>query len=435
MSLPTPPDRHAAEHETSPLTSAQTRQLLVYLAAAHMASGAGAHEAREDVVRAARAMGLPGVQMQADPSGVTLSLGHGEPATFESVEGSLRLDQTARVAGIQHGLETGSLTPRRALDALLGLRGQRARFPVVGMYLGGLVVAAGIAGILQPTWPSVLFAAAASPVTVALIRLTSRRLLPAALLPLVAGFVVAGAAFLAHRAGLVASPLRTMLPPVAVLLPGALIVTGLSELVAGAMVSGASRLAYGTTQLVMFAAGVAGASVLTDTPSSAFLNTRVDELGPLAGFIGLAALTAGICLMESVPRRLAPWVLAVTTLTYATQWSVQNWLPSPGWAGACAGAFVASFSAWVMALARPTLPRMVLFLPSFWLLVPGSLGLVTVAQLGIDPHESWHTATNATATIIAIALGLIFGTSAARALRVTIRRTLRRRGPSPTLAR
>ena len=78
---------------------------------------------------------------------------------------------------------TARMTYVFALATLRGLRRQRARFPVVGMYLGGLVVAAGIAGILQPTWPSVLFAALASPVTVALIRLTGRRLVPAALLP------------------------------------------------------------------------------------------------------------------------------------------------------------------------------------------------------------------------------------------------------------
>ena len=85
-----------------------------------------------------------------------------------------------------------------------------------------------------------------------------------------------------------------------------------------------------------------------------------------------------------------------------TQWSVQNWVDAPAWGGALAGAFVASFSAWVIALARPTLSRMVLFLPSFWLLVPGSLGLVTVTQLGIDPRESWPTAMNAMRTDIAL---------------------------------
>lgn len=396
-----------------------------------MAGGAGAHETRENVVRVARALGLPGAQLQANPDGVTLSLGHGEPATFESIEGSLRLDQTARVAAVQHGLETGLMPPAAALEALQGLRRQRPRFPVTGMYAGGLLVAVGIAGILQPTWPSVLFAALASPVTVALVRLTGRRLVPAALLPLFAAFLVAAAAFWAHDAGLIASPMRTMLPPVAVLLPGALIVTGLSELVAGVMVSGTSRLAYGTTQLVMFAAGVAGAGLLAGAPPEAFTNTRVDDLGPLAGFLGLGLLTVGICLMESVPRRLAPGVLFVTSLTYATQWSVQHWVAAPAWSGAFAGAFVASFAAFVIALARPSMSRMVLFLPSFWLLVPGSLGLVTVAQLGIDPRESWPTAMNATSVIIAIALGLVFGTSAARALRFTIGRRLRRRA-APT---
>lgn len=401
-------------------SDARIRQLLVYLAAAHMAGGAASHEAVDEVRRVAAMIGHPGTQIQAHANGVTLSLGHGEAATFEAVEGSLRLDQTARVAAIQHGLEVGTLTPDAALQALKGLRAQKARFPVVGMYLGGFVVAAGIAAILQPTWHSVFFAAAVSPITVVLIRLTGRRLIPAALLPLFAAFFVATAAFWAFQHGLIASPLRSMLPPVAVLLPGALIVTGLSELVAGVMVSGTSRLVYGTTQLVMFAAGVAGAAMLTGAGPSAFTNTRAEDLGPVAGFVGLCALTLGIVLMESVPRKLAPGVLAVTACTYLTQWAVQSWLDVP-WGGAFAGAFVASFAAWSIAIVKPTVSRLVMFLPSFWLLVPGSLGLVSVTQLAVNPHESWPTTMTATSVIIAIALGLVFGTSAARGLLLLVR--------------
>lgn len=404
------------------LPPAKTRQLLVYLTAAHMAAGAGAHEAAADVARVAHAMGLRAPQIRADPNGVTLSLGHGEPATYETVEGSFRLDQTARVTAIQHALETGETTPAEALEYLKGLRRQKPRFPVVGMYLGGVVVAMGIAGILQPTWPSILFAAAASPVTVALIRLTGRRLLPAALLPLVASFLIASAAFWAYEHGIIHSPLRTMLPPVAVLLPGAVIVTGLSELVAGVMVTGAARLAYGATQLVMFAVGVGGAALWLNPGDQAFTNARLDDLGPVAGFVGLCSLTVGICLMESVPKRLAPGVLAVTTATYVVQWAVQTDIGSP-WGGAFAGAFTATVAAWTIALLRPDMSRLVLFLPSFWLLVPGSLGLVTVTQFGVHPQEAWPTAMTATSVIIAIALGLVFGTNAARGVQVALRRT------------
>ena len=63
---------------------------------------------------------------------------------------------------------------------------------------------------------------------------------------MVAAFIVGCAIFLAAEADLLDGPLRTLLPPLAVLLPGALIVTGMSELAAGAMVAGTSRLVFGT---------------------------------------------------------------------------------------------------------------------------------------------------------------------------------------------
>ena len=58
------------------------------------------------------------------------------------------------------------------------------------------------------------------------------------------------------------APLWTLIAPLAVILPGATIVTGLTELGAGAMVGGTARLAHGTMQLLLFALGVAGAVTL-----------------------------------------------------------------------------------------------------------------------------------------------------------------------------
>ena len=416
---PAGPDNRMPEHprELSGEQLTEHRRLLAYLAAAHTAGGAAAHEVEVDVVMAARGIGYPRAQVRSDPNGVWISLAPGEPAAYEAVEGGLRLDQSARVAAVQHGLETGSVSPEAALDALASLRAQRPRFPVSGMYLGGFAIAFGVGTLLQPSWNAVLFATAVSPVVVALMRLTSRRLIPAALLPLVASFCVAVPAFLLHRAGWVPSPLRSLLPPVAVLLPGSLIVTGLSELVAGRMTAGASRLVYGSTQLVMFAAGIAAAAFAVGAGPSAWSDQRVDEIGPLVPFLGIALLSLGICLQESVPWRLAALVFAVLTATYAAQWTVGLGLGAPAWGSLLAGGAVASFLSWTAAAVRPGVPRLVLFLPSFWLLVPGSLGLVSVARLGVDPGDSWGTVLAMTSSVLAIAIGLIVGTSAARGLR------------------
>ncbi|GAB3582774.1 threonine/serine exporter family protein [Calidifontibacter terrae] len=402
----------------SGLDADRTRQLLAYLAAALTAGGAAAHEVEDDVRAVARTLGEPATQVHAQPGGVLVSLGRGTPATYESVEGPLRLDQSAVLGRVRAGLLQGELSPE---DALLHLRALRARphnRPVVGMYLGSFCVAIGLALILQPSWESVVFGALAGPVVAGLIRLTGRAVLPVALLPCAAAFVVSLGAFWAAQHGWVQSPLRTLLPPVAVLLPGALIVTGISELVNGAAVSGVARLGHGGIQLVMFSVGVVCAAALLGVGSDALTNTRVDDIGWWSPIVGLLAVTAGICLMEAVPRAIAPWILAVLALTMAAQLLVQG-VFGRVWPGAFAGAAVASVAAWSIAAVRRDLPRLVLFLPSFWLLVPGSVGLVTVAQLGLEPALSGPTAALAVSVILAIALGLVVGTTTSRVFRAT----------------
>ena len=63
------------------------------------------------------------------------------------------------------------------------------------------------------------------------------------------------------------------------LLPGALIVTGMSELAAGAMVAGSARLIFGTVQLLLFTFGVLAAARVIGPSAAELANLRVDELG------------------------------------------------------------------------------------------------------------------------------------------------------------
>ena len=57
------------------------------------------------------------------------------------------------------------------------------------------------------------------------------------------------------------------------------------------------------------------------------------------------------------------------------------------------------------------------FLPAFWLLVPGSLGLIGVTTLVAEPDRAIETGLDIVAVICAIALGLLVGSSAGLALR------------------
>lgn len=397
------------------------RRLLAWLGAGLLAGGMPVHEAEEDVREAALALGHPEVEVGCFPTALHVALAPGRAATFEKVEGGLRLDQLADVSAIHAGLRTGRTDAEAALEHLASLRGQPHRYPRIGLPLGGILSAAGIALVLAPAWSSLLFAVLLAPVTVALILLAGRHPTVRTLVPLAAAFATAAAACWAHAQGLVDAPLWTLVAPIAVLLPGATIVTGLTELAAGSMVAGTARLGHGTTQMLLFALGVGGAVALQRVPVEVLQQPRPDALGWSAPLVGVVLVTVAIALMEALPLRSMPWLLVTVLGTYLGQ-LLGHELLGARWAGAFVGAVVASLGATLVEFLRPQLPRAVAFLPCFWLLVPGSLGLISVAQIEVGAGAAVQAVVDVTVVIVAIALGVMVGAALARPLRLVARR-------------
>jgi uncharacterized membrane protein YjjP (DUF1212 family) len=402
----------------------QLRRLLVGLGTAMVATGQPVSDVEDEVLEVAARLGHPDAQIAAAPTGVTFSLASGEPSTYAGVQGSLRLDQAAEVRTVRHALLGGSLTIEQATVALGALAGRPPRYPVWLANVGWVGIATGIALILQPGWANVAFGTVGGAVVVALFRLGQRFRLVGILLPTLAAFVLGCLVFAAADAGLVEGPLRTLLPPLAVLLPGALIVTAMSELASGDMVAGASRLIFGAVQLLLFTLGIVAAARLFAVPASGLTNLRVDELGWWAAPLGLAMITVGIGLLESPSLRLLPWIALTLVLAFAAQ-SLGQRLSGPV-LGSFAGALAASLGAYAVEALRPRLPRLVVFLPAFWLLVPGSLGLLSTTQLAVDASVAGGTLTGVLGVVTAIALGLLVGSAVAQSIRGALRRARRR---------
>ena len=402
----------------------QVRRLLVHLGATMVATGQPVSDVEDEVLEVAARVGFPDTQIAAAPTGVTVTLGSGEPATFEAVQGSLRLDQAAEVRTIRYQLLEGSLSLDEAVDQLLALSSRPPRYPDWLANLGWVGISAGIAFILQPGWPNVAFSVLGGAVVVALVRLSRRVRLVSTLLPTLAVFLVACLVFAGAQAGLLDGPLRTLLPPLAVLLPGALIVTAMSELATGDMVAGASRLIFGTVQLLLFTLGIAAAARLFTLPPEQLTNVRVDSIGWWSAPLGLVLITVGIGLLESPSLRLLPWIALVLVLAFVAQ-SLGQALSGPV-LGSFLGALAASLGAFAVEGLRPRLPRLVVFLPSFWLLVPGSLGLLSTTQLAVRADGAAETLTSVLGVVSAIALGLLVGSAVAQSVRDAVRRARRR---------
>jgi uncharacterized membrane protein YjjP (DUF1212 family) len=398
---------------------AATRILLAHLGAAMIATGQPAHEIEEELSEVGLRLGYPQIQVGVAPTGLTLSLRSGGPATYESVTASVRLDQVSEVRRIRHQLVSDELEPAEAFRQLSTLRARPERYPLSIVFLAWVSLSIGIALILQPGWANVALVAACSAVVYGLLALGKRARVLASLLPTIAAFVITAIVFVAADAGWIDGPLRTVLPPLAPLLPGALIVTGISELAAGHMQAGTSRLTYGIVQLGLFAVGLISATAVLHVPAELLINVRVNDIGWWAAPVGLLLIAMGICLIESVELSMSPWVLLVLLMAFAAQLG-GNALDSAA-LGGFLGAIAASLGATLVELIRPQSARLVLFLPAFWLLVPGSLGLIGVTTLVADPDRAIKTGLDVVAVICAIALGLLVGSSVGLALRSRLR--------------
>lgn len=403
----------------------QRRRLLAYLGAAMIAGQYPTHEVEDEVRRVARFLGYPSCQIAALPTGIMLSLGSGEPSTYERAGAYLSLDQLTELNQVRQDILDGRLDEESAVTALTTLRSKRPRFGSWGMIGGGTVMSTGVAGIMQPGLANMLYVVVASFVVMLLLHLSSGRTMVRTLTPPLASFLVAAGAFWLSSQNLLIGPMRTVLPTLVVLLPGAGLVTGMAELAANQAVAGTSRLVNGIVQLMLLAFGISIAAWVLDVPIAEFVNFRVTEWNALTPIVGLALMCLGIMFMESVNWRLWPWIAAVLVLTFLAQLFGQN-LGGSGNVAGFLGAFTAAFASSMASLLRPGLPRLVAFMPSFWLIVPGTLGLFSSTQLGAEPSLALTTIISIVTVLASLSMGLLFGMAASRGVAKTLEAQRRR---------
>jgi uncharacterized membrane protein YjjB (DUF3815 family) len=217
--------------------------------------------------------------------------------------------------------------------------------------------------------------------------------------------------FLAIRYGLPLDPLYVLVPPLVTFLPGAMLGFGMVELAYGDMVSGSSRLITGLVQLVLLAFGLAAGALLVGVGPQELLDSAAKsmemEWAPWAPWAGAFVFTVGVAAHYSAPRNSFPWLLLVTLVAFGAQRAASLVFGS-GISGFF-GALVAMPVAYLIQTAFRGPPAAVTFLPTFWLLVPGSLGLLSVTRMLTDRVEGIDGLITAVFAIASIALGTLVG--------------------------
>jgi len=212
------------------------------------------------------------------------------------------------------------------------------------------------------------------------------------------------------RYGLPVDPLHALVPPLVTFLPGGMLTLGMVELVYGDMVSGSSRLITGFVQLVLLAFGLAaGAALIGFSPSNLLEATAPGTSMAWAPWAGVVVFGIGVYFHFSAPKDSLGWMLLVLLLTFAAQRA------SAGFVGnemsGFFGTLVATPLGYLIQLRFKGPPSMVTFLPSFWLLVPGSLGLLSVTRMLTDRAAGLDGLVSAVFILASIALGTLVGAS------------------------
>jgi len=387
-------------------------QFILELAAALNLVGESVAINQARTERIAAAYGISDARVAVLPNLVLAAGGRGRPTVIEFARLDplyLRLDRTAAIADLADAAERGEVDPEDGLRRLDEIAKIQHRFGLVGVIAGHMVLTIGLTLILQPT-PEALGLSAALGALVGALKAYTRNLhTVGVLLPVTAATIVSAAAFWLAPDRTLDSSMRVLIPSLVTFLPGSLLTTATLDLAADEVISGASRLVAGTMQLVLLSFGiVAGAQIAGIPPDLAITNEAQNTLGEWAPWLGVVVFGIGAFVHFSGPPRSLWWLLVVLFAAWIGQQTGAQ-LTSDALGGFFGGLVVTPVAAWV-ARRRSGPPALATFLPAFWLLVPGAVGLIGVAEfVGSDRAAGLNHFINAGITFVAIGIGVLVG--------------------------
>jgi uncharacterized membrane protein YjjP (DUF1212 family) len=393
--------------------------------------------------RVAAAQRMRRSRVVAFPTALFITVHDGPREHVTLAEGplqSLRLDQIAEVYTLGDEAQAGRVGPEEGLRRLNQTLRQPARFGLAGAILGHAVLSVGLAMILAPYLVNLALAALLGAGVGALKAFSGGRALMAAPLSVVAASMVSVLTFYALHQGVPISPLDALVPPLVTFLPGAMLTFGMVELAYGDMVSGASRLITGFIQLVLLTFGLTIGALLLGGGAAGLTDAAVEHLhSPWIPWVGVLVFGVGVYLHFSGPRNTLPWMLLVLLVTFGAQQIAASMVGME--LSGFFGTLVATPLGYLIQQRFRGPPSMVTFLPAFWILVPGSLSLLSVTRMLNDRAAGVDGLITALLAITSIALGTLVGASLYRWLteqfglwRLQVGRAAPRRGPAQAVA-
>ncbi len=389
-----------------------TLDFLVGLGQALIDAGDAVSHVESTLRAVARVNGLDGIGLIVLPTALMVSVPNADDVITEvSVAGRtpLRLDQVDDVLTLVQEAERGAIDAREGQRRLEEIRSSQSPYSRRIAVVGYICSTVGLAAILRAPGLELVLAAVLGFV-IGELRLSTRRL-SSAYQPFVPLIAAAAVSTSVYSLGRVVSDLETfplLIAPLITFLPGALLTIGVLELATGQNVSGASRLAAGAMQLILLALGLVAGSELVGVPSGDLGSSIGGPVGVFVPWLGVAVFGVGVVWFNGARPSARIWILLVLYVAYAGQ--VVGGLFFGSALSSFFGALAMTPVALLAARQRSGPTPLVTFLPGFWILVPGALGLDGVTRiLGGGAGSGAGALITTMTSMVGISLGILLG--------------------------
>jgi len=410
------------EHGVSASESALQVQFLTQLGHALANAGDPVSSTERTLRDVADAYGMAAVGISVLPTMVLVRAQQDLTRSIDmagtEVDDDLRLDQVGALFEVVDQARQGRLSAQAGLDRLAAMWTAPARFGSVVRVLGHIILSVGLGLIITPRPSALLYCAGLGLMVGLLTELGDQWSALDVLLPALGSGLVAVVVFEATKAGQVVAPLLLLIPPLITFLPGGTLTTAMVELADRHPIAGATRLVAGSTQVVLIVFGIlAGQALVGIPPELAFAQRSDNLIGWWGPVLGPLVFAIGIYYHFVGPRGSLPWLCVIVYVAWAGETLGNDFLG--GYFGGFVGALTMTMVAFWLDRLSAAPPFLVLFLPAFWLLVPGVLAVVGLADLvGNEAAVALFDLGRAAFTIVSIALGVLAGVAIARAVAV-----------------
>lgn len=385
---------------------------LEHLGEALIDAGYSVSTVRDVLLDAATAGGASDTEVVVFPTALFVSTRSGSGVHTGAVSSGhegLNFSQIDALSEVVSGARSGALGPSEILAGLRQVRSQPPPYRNWQRVSAYALLSAALSVLLDASWGGVgLAAALGGAVGAALVATEHIARRYRALVTVTTAFAVSIVVLTVTSIGFDPGVLPSLVAPLVIFLPGALLTTGFIELSTGQMMAGAGRLAAGAMQLMLLAVGIVAGGALVGVPQLD-LAAAHDPLGPIAPWFAVAAFGLALTVYQGGRRRTLGWNLLVLYTAYGAQ--IIGDLFLGGVLSAVVGAAAMTPVA-ILASRHPSGPAaFVSFLPAFYLLVPGVIGLVGVTTLLGGDATGLGTLLTTASTMVAIALGVLIGSA------------------------